>query len=200
MNISNSEIRARALVTLGGNIFSRPWLLPIGMMLVVSIVLFAANYLCLGIGTLLLCGPLYVGLYKSFLKIARKDENLTFDCVFEGCYNFGQNLSLGIMHTLIITLWSLLLIVPGIIKYYSYAMAYYVKADNPEYTYRECLDESAYLMQGNKMKLFKLHLSMIGWFLLSILTFGIGALWLNVYMHTATAIFYDELKEQSMYE
>lgn len=200
MYISNSEIRARARETLGTNIFDRRWFTLIGMQIVISLVLSAANYLCLGLGTLLLCGPLYVGLYKVYTQVARGDSFIKFDTVFEGCYNFGPNMSLGVMHTLKILLWSLLFIVPGIIKSHSYALAYYIKADHPEYGWRECLNESEAMMSGYKLKLFKLRLSFIGWFLLSILTLGIGMLWVDVYLQTATAIFYEELKYQREYE
>ena len=194
MYISNSEIRARARQALGNNIFSKRYLMLIGMTIAVSLILFAANYLCLGLGSLLLCGPLYVGLYKAFLKNAQGESNMTFGSLFEGCYDFGPNLGLGVMHSLLLTFWTFLFIIPGIIKSYSYALVYYIKAENPDYTWRECIAESQFLMKGYKMKLFKLHLSFIGWAILSLFTLGIGLLWLNSYIHTSTAIFYEELK------
>ena len=199
MYISNSEIRARARMALGYSLFSKQFILLIAMSVVVSAILNAANYLCIGLGTLLLCGPLYVGLYKSYLKVSNGYVDIKFTTVFDGCDDFGSNLVLGVMHTLIITLWTFLLIIPGIIKSYSYALAYYIKADNPEYTWRECLTESEIMMRGYKMKLFMLHLSFIGWAFLSLFTFGIGFLWVNTYQQTATAIFYQELKNSRMY-
>lgn len=200
MYISNSEIRAKAREALGRNIFSKNYLMLIGMTLVTGIVLSAANYLCCGLGSLLLCSPLYVGLYKVYLRLVQGDQSITFNSLFDGCNEFGPNLALGVMRTLIITLWTFLLIVPGIIKSYSYALSYYIKAENPDYSWRECLDESAIMMKGHKMQLFKLHLSFIGWALLSLLTFGIGLFWVNTYQQTATAIFYEEIKSQTNYE
>ena len=200
MYFSNSEVRARAREVLDRNIFSKKFLMLIGMTVVTSLVLSAANYLCCGLGALLLSGPLYVGLYKVYLRIVRGDDYIKFSSMFDGCDDFGSNLVLGVMHTLIITLWTLLLIVPGIIKSYSYAMVYYIKAENPNYTWRECLKESEMMMKGHKMQLFILHLSFVGWVLLSLLTCGIGLLWVNTYQQTATAVFYEKLKLEKMYQ
>lgn len=197
MFISNSEIRARARETLGKSIFDRNWIILILMSLLTSVIFSAANSIGCGLGTFVLSGPLYVGLYKAFLRTVRDGVHPKFDTVFEGCYDFGSNLVLGLMHTLIITFWSLLCLVPGIIKSYSYALVYYIKADNPEYSWRECLQESERMMRGNKWRLFKLNFSFIGWMILSIFTCGIGAFWVSAYQVTAISIFYEELKQQS---
>ena len=199
MYISNSEIRAKARQSLGSGIFTNTWFIAILGGLIISAILTAANYLCAGIGTMLLCGPLYVGLYKFYLRIAQGDKNVKIENVFEGCYNFSQNFMVGLMYTLFIFLWSLLLVIPGIVKSYSYALVFYIKSENPTMDWRECLDQSEKMMQGNKWRLFKLHMSFIGWILLSMLTLGIGSLWVNAYMQTATAIFYEELKREKMY-
>lgn len=200
MHLSNSEIRARARETLDNNIFSSKFLLLIAMTIVSSLIIGAANYLCCGLGTLLLCGPLYVGLYKAYLRTVRGDSSVKFGSLFDGCGDdFGQNLVLGVMHTLMLTLWTFLLIIPGLIKSYSYALVYYIKSDHPEYSWRECLTESERMMRGHKMRLFMLQLSFIGWMLLSALTCGIGAIWVNTYIQTATAVFYEDLKSKEMY-
>ena len=199
MYSSNSNIRARAREALGKNIFSRKWLMLVLMMAVTSIVLSAANYIGCGLGTLLLSGPLYVGIYGVCLKMIRGYEDIPFESAFEGCYKFGPNLILGLMQTLIVALWSLLFIIPGIVKSYSFALAYYIRADHPEYDWRTCLNESERMMKGHKWRLFTLHFSFIGWILLSILTCGIGFIWVNAYQQTATAIFYEELKSSAAY-
>ncbi len=199
MYSSNSQIRARAREALDKNIFSRKWLMLILMMAVMSIVLSAANYIGCGLGTLLLSGPLYVGLYGVCLKMVRGYEDIKFETAFEGCYKFGQNLILGLMQTLIVMLWSLLFIIPGLVKSYSFALAYYIKNDHPEYDWRACLDESERMMRGHKWRLFTLHLSFIGWILLSLLTCGIGTIWVNAYQQMATTVFYEELKNENTY-
>ncbi len=91
-------------------------------------------------------------------------------------------------------LWTLLLVIPGIIKGYSYSMTSYVMVDNPELSYNAAIERSMAMMDGYKMKYFLLHLSFIGWALLSILTCGIGFLWLVPYIHQTSAAFYEEVK------
>ncbi|MBR5241893.1 MAG: DUF975 family protein, partial [Clostridia bacterium] len=72
-------------------------------------------------------------------------------------------------------------------------MAYYIKLDHPEYTPTEAITESRKLMDGNKMRLFCLHLSFIGWAIVCLFTFGIGTFWLIPYMNAANAEFYQDL-------
>lgn len=93
-----------------------------------------------------------------------------------------------------IFLWTLLLIIPGIIKSYSYALTVYISEDNPELTPEECINKSMEMMNGNKWKLFLLDLSFIGWLFLSILTLGIALLWFRPYLETARIYFYEDLK------
>lgn len=91
-------------------------------------------------------------------------------------------------------LWTLLLIVPGIIKGYSYAMTEFIMNDNPELEGNKAIEASMAMMQGNKMRLFLLDLSFIGWIILCFLTMGLGFILLEPYMYTARAAFYEELK------
>ena len=72
-------------------------------------------------------------------------------------------------------------------------MCYYIMEDHPEYTWRECLDESERIMKGNRWRLFCLDLSFIGWFIVGLLCLGVGVLWVYPYKHTARAEFYNEL-------
>ena len=91
-------------------------------------------------------------------------------------------------------LWTLLLIVPGIIKAYSYSMTPYILVDNPELSVREAIRKSQQMMVGQKFNLFYLQLSFIGWFFLACFTGGIGFLWLVPYYQTAQAAFYQNLR------
>ena len=106
-----------------------------------------------------------------------------------------MHLVLYILQFIYIFLWTLLLIIPGIVKSYSYSMAFYIMNDHPEYTATQCLDESRRMMNGHKLDLFCLHLSFIGWIIVSILTCGIGVLWVDPYMQLSQANFYEELKK-----
>ena len=91
-------------------------------------------------------------------------------------------------------LWSLLLVIPGIIKMFSYAMTPYILEEHPELTANEAIDHSRAMMKGHKFDLFWLYLSFIGWGILCIFTLGIGNLWLIPYMQTAQASFYEDVK------
>ena len=87
----------------------------------------------------------------------------------------------------------LLLIVPGIIAVYRYALAPYLMAEDPEMGAMEAIEKSKELMKGNKWRLFCLQFSFIGWMLLSSLTFGLGNLALRPYQEAAYAAFYREV-------
>ena len=93
-------------------------------------------------------------------------------------------------------LWSLLFIIPGIIKAFAYALTPFLLVDCPELSALQCIKLSNQMMKGHKFDLFYLYLSFIGWILLSILTLGIGLLWLVPYMQTSTASFYLDVKAQ----
>lgn len=93
-----------------------------------------------------------------------------------------------------ILLWALLLIVPGIIKSFAYAMTPYILVDHPEYSASEAIAASEEMMKGHKFDLFWLYLSFIGWIFLAIITCGIGFFWLMPYITSAQAGFYNDLK------
>lgn len=100
---------------------------------------------------------------------------------------------------LYIFLWSLLLIIPGIIASYSYAMTEYILAEHPEMRAGEAIAASKEMMYGNRWRLFCLHLSFIGWAILCALTLGIGNLWLNPYKNVSEAAFYREISGTERY-
>ncbi len=91
-------------------------------------------------------------------------------------------------------LWSLLFIIPGIVKSYSYSMAMCILAENKEKPALECINESKSMTNGHKMDLFVLTLSFIGWILLGYITFGIAYIWVLPYMQTTYTNAYHSLK------
>jgi uncharacterized membrane protein len=101
-----------------------------------------------------------------------------------------------LLKAIYLILWTLLLIIPGIIKSYSYAMTEFILKDNPEMKNNAAIEKSMAMMQGKKMKLFLLDLSFIGWIILAILTLGLGFVLLVPYMYTARAAFYEDLKAE----
>lgn len=94
---------------------------------------------------------------------------------------------------MLILLWTLLFIIPGIVASYSYAMTGYILAEDPDLTASQAIQRSKEMMRGNRWRLFCLQLSFIGWIILCLFTFGIGNLFLNPYQTAADAAFYREI-------
>lgn len=144
------------------------------------------------VAVLLLSGPFNLGIHISALDVSRK-QPVSVGSLFEGFGSFGDSLALYILNAIFIFLWSLLLVIPGIIKMYSYSMGYFILADRPDLSGNQARKRSMYLMKGHKWQLFCLDFSFIGWYLLSLLTLGILAFWVYPYHMTARAEFYNEL-------
>ncbi|MDA3882900.1 MAG: DUF975 family protein [Bacteroidales bacterium] len=145
------------------------------------------------IAALVLAGPLALGYMIFALLIARK-QDADVNTLFSGFQNFGNAFVLYLLMMVFILLWTLLLIIPGIIAGFSYSMAYFILSENPDMKPMDAIDASKKMMYGYKMKLFFLYLRFLGWALLCILTFGIGFLWLAPYMQVSLALFYEDIK------
>nr|WP_234005712.1 DUF975 family protein [Lactobacillus sp. CBA3606] len=110
-------------------------------------------------------------------------------------------IALQILQGVLTLLWGLLLIVPGIIKSFAYSQTFYVYKDmlaatpagQPRPRFRDAITRSRQLMHGHKFEYFVLQLSFIGWAILSIMTFGIGQLWLTPYRYGVFANYYQNL-------
>ena len=151
------------------------------------------------IGLLAVCavsGPFSLGLAGFFLAISRK-QDVRLAQVFSGFdrlwIGFGAYLLMGCF----IFLWSLLLLIPGIVAAMSYSMTYFILAEDQSISAREALRQSQRMMYGHKWKYFCLLWRFFWWFLLCILTLWIGYLWLQPYLWTSFAKFYDEIKDQN---
>ncbi|MEY2906012.1 MAG: hypothetical protein RLZZ408_483 [Verrucomicrobiota bacterium] len=144
----------------------------------------------------IVAGPLLVGLCLFFLKLARRSE-VSAGILFEGFNLFGKSLATYLLMLLFVTLWTLLLIVPGIIAAYSYAMTFFILAEDPSIKPLEAIRRSKEMMKGNKWKLACLQWRFIGWYFLALLTCGIGLLWVAPYFQTANANFYGDVKDRS---
>lgn len=153
----------------------------------------------IGLVLFILALPLTWGYQTLFLGAVRGGEATAKD-MFEG-YNkelFSRVLTTTLLYYVYVFLWSLLLLIPGCIKSYSYAMTPYILKDNPEMKNNAAIEESMRMMDGHKLELFMLDLSFIGWAILSILTCCIGFLWLVPYMNMARVNFYEDLKKASV--
>ena len=153
----------------------------------------------IGLVLFILALPLTWGYQTLFLGAVRGGDATAKD-MFEG-YNkelFSRVLTTTLLYYVYVFLWSLLLLIPGCIKSYSYAMTPYILKDNPEMKNNAAIEESMRMMDGHKLELFLLDLSFIGWAILSILTCCIGFLWLVPYMNMARVNFYEDLKKASV--
>lgn len=192
--ISNYQIRTLSREQLQGN-----WVKVVLLCLVAILIagmLGGISRIGPGI-SFLVSGPLNLGIVSCFLKLIRKEE-FRFENLFDGFKNLASALILNILIGVFVFLWLLLFIIPGIIAAYSFSMAYYILSDEPSLGAMEAINRSKKMMMGYKWKLFSLHCSFIGWAILSILTLGIGFLWLIPYIKTATANFYKNLKDMTM--
>jgi uncharacterized membrane protein len=143
-----------------------------------------------------LTGPLAVGYLWYFLYIAR-GEPASLQNIFDGFRLFSKSFLLILIQSIFIMFWSLLLFVPGLIKGCSYALTFFILRDNPDTGVLAAITQSRRMMHGHKMRYFLLQLSFIGWFLLCILSAGIGLLWLMPYVYLTNAHFYEYLRKDT---
>jgi Predicted integral membrane protein len=140
-------------------------------------------------------GPVLIGLVVSCKKLLLHRDDAVIGNMFRFAFGrLGRNALAFFLRTLFISLWSILLFVPGIIKSLSYAMTYYILDDEPELSANQAINLSMRMMKGHKFDLFYLYLSFAGWFILGMLSLGIGFLFLYPYIQCAQASFYQDVK------
>lgn len=146
----------------------------------------------------LLGGTLELG-YCQFLLKQHDHQTAEFNDLFSQFHRYGTGFAQSFLRGLYIFLWSLLFIIPGFVKSYSYAMTPYILTDYPEMTASQAIDRSKLMMDGHKGELFVLELTFIGWGILAGLCWNLGYLFYNPYLFAAKAAFYRELqaKERS---
>ena len=147
--------------------------------------------------SLIVAGPLTYGFVRFIRSL--KTSSSEISQLFVGFQErFKETFIAHVVTTIFIVLWSLLLIVPGIIAAISYTMVYLVLQDNPNLNAFQAIQESKSMMNGNKMRFFGFALSFAGWFILGILTLGIGLLYAVPYYTSAKIEFYEELKTRKI--
>jgi len=143
--------------------------------------------------------PVIVG-YSSFaLRVYRGQQGDISDMFRTGFFNYWRKVGGMLWMYLFTFLWSLLFIIPGIVKALAYFMTPYILADCPNVTATDALKLSMRMTNGYKGEIFVMGLSFIGWAILTGLTFGIlGILYTGPYMGTSFAGLYDELKRNAL--
>lgn len=143
------------------------------------------------------------GISFAFLN-AFRDASYKIRPLKDAFQVFSKKYFLGVLLIYIIStfftfLWTLLFIIPGIIKSYAYSQAYLIYKDHidrpdlDKISALDCITESKELMRGHKMRLFILDLSFFGWVLVGFLTLGIGFLWITPYTTATRTAFYNDL-------
>ena len=189
MGVTRAELKGRAKEALKGK-----W----GMMAVVTILVMAISTAVglipvLGsIASIFLAPALQAGLVIISLRVARHQE-VGIGNLFDGFQFVLKATGLTLVIGIFTFLWSLLLIIPGIVATIRYSMAVYILVENPNKGIMQCINESKELTQGYKMDLFILQLSFIGWALLIPFTLGIGYLFLVPYMQITMVYAYLQL-------
>jgi uncharacterized membrane protein len=186
----NRELMLQAREALRGR-----WGLAIGANLVYCVIVMGLQYIPkIGAGLGIIVGaPMIVGVSGFFLCLARKQDAQLVQ-IFDGIKKFWTCLGTYLLALIFILLWSLLLIIPGIMAAYSYAMVYFILAENDSIGPLEAIAKSKEMMRGNRWKLFCLGLRFIGWGILCLLTLGIGFLWMLPYLYVSFARFYDDIQ------
>ncbi len=185
--VSREEIKSLARGQISGKI---------AMLFVCSLIMMAitgVSSLIPVAGTLVLVPPLQLGITYIYLDVAAGGE-VDVNRLFAGFKRLGQSICLYLLVNIFIFLWSLLFLIPGIIKALSYSQAFYILAEHPEMTATEALNESKLIMEGHKSELFVLYLSFIGWSLLGAITCGIGYIWIIPYMQATFTNYYHRIK------
>ena len=139
----------------------------------------------------------YIGYYNSLrLLYENGDDSIIhnmFDLTFK---NYWHHVWVCFLMIVKILLWSLLFVIPGVIKALQYSMTPYIALEHPELSASEAIAMSRRMTKNHLFDIFWLGMSFIGWFLLGILTLFIGYLWLEPYMYTTFAAFYCDLKAE----
>jgi uncharacterized membrane protein len=143
--------------------------------------------------SVILAGPLGLGLAIFHLKIAREQE-VEIGNVFDGFKWFGKALGAYILMMVAIILGMILIIIPGIIIAFGLSQTFFIMADDPEIGIMDALKDSWELMDGHKFDYFILGLRFIGWAFLCIFTLGIGFFFLAPYMQVTFAKFYNSIR------
>lgn len=189
-----STYRKLGRQSLAGN-----WTYGVLLCLLASILAGLIGSLTGGFGTII-AGLIAAGVDIAFLQLV--DGNKITNYFTALFFGFTSNRLISIfltwlLSTIFFCLWTILLIVPGIIKGLAYSQAYYIvkdRVDNgEELTPTQAITESRQLMDGHKWEFFLLQLSFIGWAILATIPFGLGFLWLIPYIHATNANYYRKL-------
>ncbi|MFL0165859.1 DUF975 family protein [Candidatus Clostridium helianthi] len=211
MDIESKEIRKSARYSLKGN-----WKIGILSTLVYSCAgiiggLFQDSSVIWNLILEIIFGALFTFGYFSIILNIVRGENVNFSDIFTGTKKFTKALGMTLAVNILTLLWSLLLIIPGIIAAVKYSMTYYIWADNPNISIQEAIDRSIKMTDGHISEIFWLYISFIGWSLLVIapaaaikywhpeyfdVFMSFGMIFVNVYVNVSFGSLYTKLLQE----
>ncbi|WP_026886410.1 DUF975 family protein [Clostridium beijerinckii] len=140
-------------------------------------------------------GMATLGTCKFVLNLASNNNKEKFNDLFVGVNIYFKTLGLWILINISMTIATLCMVIPGIIVALMFSQAFFILCEDNNKSIMECLKQSVSIMRGYKIRLLLLELSFVGWGIISILTFGIGLLWIYPYRQVTLANFYLEIKK-----
>lgn len=151
------------------------------------------------VAEIILSGPMALSMSWIFYKIVMKNRAPDIEDMMYGFSdeNFLRGFVGWLLQGIFTFLWSLLFIIPGIIKSISYSQTYFVMIDHPKMDASAALKKSMKLMDGHKWEYFVLQLSFLPWYILTALTFGVLYIWVGPYVSATEAAFYREISKPS---
>jgi uncharacterized membrane protein len=192
--MNRAELKAKAKKAIEGKIF---------ILLAIYIIIAAGaglvSFITFGFGSLLISGPLALSMAAIMLAIVNKNKKPSVEDLKFGFMNgnFLKGLEGFLRYAIFTYLWSLLFLIPGIIKGISYSQMFYILADDKDISAGDAQKKSMEMMEGYKADYFVLGLSFIPWILLVCITFGIAAIYVGPYMEATLALYYENLKKVS---
>ena len=186
---TNQEIRQEASVMLKGN-----WNVPVLVALVFGVI--ASFTSCSFPLVLFVYAPMSLGFVKMMIGYVRGTQRMEVEGIFSAFNStyYWKSMGLYLLQGIYTALWTLLFIIPGIVKCCSYFFAPYILADNPTMTAEESICRSMQIMEGHKMQLFLMLLGYTVLAMLSSILLFIPMLWIIPYYQVALVKFYEEVK------
>jgi uncharacterized membrane protein len=142
----------------------------------------------------MLGGYVIFGMTKTYIGITNNEQPIIEDALLAGIKNQPVRAPLlNLIQSFFLGLWTLLFIIPGIIKSYSYALSSYLIVQDRLLSPINAITKSRKLMDGHKFNLFMLDLGYLGWYVLSIFTFGILLVWVTAWHQTARMLYFADI-------
>lgn len=183
--MDRGALKARAREVLSGN-----WGVALVVFVLNGIITTVASTILPGLGGIAISGPMEAGVDSIYMTLQREEEP-SVEQLFSGFENFLNTFLAGVLRTVFVWLWTLLLIVPGIVASLGYSQVFYILNDQPELEAMEALRASKELMDGHKLEYFLLQLSFLPWMLLCV--FILPMFYVVPYISATNAAYYDYL-------